>query len=76
MGLVRITVQKPHQSTNANGNHGARQQYGTQDFSARPSDLLKLFLAALVKGDDFQDGGLPSQPQLEQWFYLPQLPRE
>jgi hypothetical protein len=34
--------------------------------SARPSDLLKLFLAALVKGDDFQYGDLPSFPQWEQ----------
>jgi hypothetical protein len=58
----------PHQSTKANGNHDAREQYGTHDFSARPSDLLKVFLAALVKSDDFQDDDLPLFRQLEQRF--------
>ena len=59
--------QTPHQSAKASGNHEAREQYGTRKFSARPSDLLKSFLAALVKADDFaHDDGLPSKPHLEQ----------
>jgi hypothetical protein len=58
----------PKSSPYASQTQNERQQHRTHDFSARPADLLKFSLAALVKGDDFQDDGLPSKPQLEQRF--------